>query len=116
MLNKQPPNRQIWLSSPVSGPKRFDWVVLAEDPDPDPDPSSLEKEVDEAGNHHQQQQQQQQQEGEKEEERQERGRGRRGGEGEGGGEWVYLRDGSTLSGLLEAEVGVGVVVGEGVGE
>lgn len=27
MLNKQPPNRQIWLSSPVSGPKRYDWVV-----------------------------------------------------------------------------------------
>ena len=26
MLNKQPPNRQIWLSSPVSGPKRYDWV------------------------------------------------------------------------------------------
>ena len=27
MINKQPPNRQIWLSSPVSGPKRFDWVA-----------------------------------------------------------------------------------------
>lgn len=27
MLNKQPPNKQIWLSSPVSGPKRYDWVV-----------------------------------------------------------------------------------------
>ena len=27
MLNKQPPNKQIWLSSPVSGPKRFDYVV-----------------------------------------------------------------------------------------
>ncbi|KAI9681261.1 MAG: Mitochondrial chaperone Frataxin [Caeruleum heppii] len=25
VLNKQPPNRQIWLSSPVSGPKRYDW-------------------------------------------------------------------------------------------
>lgn len=93
----------------MSGPKRFDWVVLAEDPDPDPDPSSLEKEVDEAGSHHHQQQQQ----GEKEEEKQEKGRRRRGG-GEGGGEWVYLRDGSTLSGLLEAEVGV--VAGEGEGE
>lgn len=27
ILNKQPPNKQIWLSSPVSGPKRFDWVL-----------------------------------------------------------------------------------------
>ncbi|KAI5799830.1 arabinogalactan endo-1,4-beta-galactosidase [Geopyxis carbonaria] len=25
VLNKQPPNKQIWLSSPVSGPKRYDW-------------------------------------------------------------------------------------------
>ncbi|CAD6886510.1 unnamed protein product [Tilletia caries] len=25
VLNKQPPNRQIWLSSPSSGPKRFDY-------------------------------------------------------------------------------------------
>ncbi|KAJ3315174.1 hypothetical protein HDV04_004315 [Boothiomyces sp. JEL0838] len=24
VLNKQPPNKQIWLSSPISGPKRFD--------------------------------------------------------------------------------------------
>ena len=69
MLNKQPPNKQIWLSSPVSGPKRYDWVAKVE--------------------------------GE--------------GEGEGGvngkGEWVYLRDGSTLGELLEREVGVRV--GEG---
>jgi len=27
VLNMQKPNRQIWLSSPVSGPKRFDLVV-----------------------------------------------------------------------------------------
>ncbi|KAG0567978.1 hypothetical protein M758_7G173700 [Ceratodon purpureus] len=27
VLNKQTPNRQLWLSSPVSGPARFDWVV-----------------------------------------------------------------------------------------
>lgn len=27
VLNKQPPNKQIWLSSPRSGPKRYDWVV-----------------------------------------------------------------------------------------
>ena len=25
VLNKQAPNRQIWLSSPVSGPSRFNW-------------------------------------------------------------------------------------------
>ena len=30
VLNKQPPNKQIWLSSPISGPKRFDWVVSGE--------------------------------------------------------------------------------------
>lgn len=33
VINKQPPNKQIWLSSPVSGPNRFDlykgsWVSL----------------------------------------------------------------------------------------
>lgn len=33
VINKQPPNKQIWWSSPVSGPKRFDlvdgkWVYL----------------------------------------------------------------------------------------
>ena len=27
VLNKQTPNRQIWLSSPISGPKRFDLDV-----------------------------------------------------------------------------------------
>lgn len=26
VINKQTPNRQIWLSSPVSGPKRYDWT------------------------------------------------------------------------------------------
>lgn len=26
VINKQPPNQQIWLASPVSGPKRFDYV------------------------------------------------------------------------------------------
>ncbi|WFD32632.1 ferroxidase [Malassezia sp. CBS 17886] len=25
VINKQPPSKQIWLSSPVSGPKRFDY-------------------------------------------------------------------------------------------
>ncbi|CAN7992817.1 unnamed protein product, partial [Ixodes hexagonus] len=26
VINKQTPNRQIWLSSPLSGPKRYDFV------------------------------------------------------------------------------------------
>lgn len=26
VINKQPPNKQIWLSSPTSGPKRYDYV------------------------------------------------------------------------------------------
>lgn len=26
VINKQPPNKQIWLSSPLSGPKRYDWI------------------------------------------------------------------------------------------
>ncbi|GAO16262.1 hypothetical protein UVI_02000410 [Ustilaginoidea virens] len=30
VINKQPPNKQIWLSSPVSGPKRYDWCILGE--------------------------------------------------------------------------------------
>lgn len=30
VLNKQPPNKQIWLSSPISGPKRYDWVLDGE--------------------------------------------------------------------------------------
>lgn len=30
VINKQPPNKQIWLSSPISGPKRYDWCVLGE--------------------------------------------------------------------------------------
>ena len=25
VINKQSPNRQIWLSSPISGPSRFDY-------------------------------------------------------------------------------------------
>jgi len=27
VLNKEPPNKQIWISSPISGPKRYDWVI-----------------------------------------------------------------------------------------
>ena len=30
VINKQPPNKQIWLSSPLSGPKRYDWCLLGE--------------------------------------------------------------------------------------
>jgi len=25
VINKQPPNMQVWLSSPTSGPKRYDY-------------------------------------------------------------------------------------------
>lgn len=56
VLNKQPPNKQIWLSSPISGPKRYDWV-------------------ERAGTAY-------------------------------GGEWTYLRDGSTLDALLATEINV----------
>ncbi|KAL5593964.1 hypothetical protein BROUX41_001016 [Berkeleyomyces rouxiae] len=58
VINKQPPNKQIWLSSPISGPKRYDFVV---------DKSMME-----------------------------------------GGNWIYLRDGSTMDGLLLSEMGVDV--------
>lgn len=27
VINRQTPNKQIWLSSPVSGPKRYDLVL-----------------------------------------------------------------------------------------
>ncbi|KAI0307589.1 Frataxin-like domain-containing protein [Multifurca ochricompacta] len=27
VINKQPPNKQIWLSSPLSGPKRFNFDI-----------------------------------------------------------------------------------------
>lgn len=30
VLNKQPPNQQIWLSSPFSGPRRFEWSAADE--------------------------------------------------------------------------------------
>ena len=66
VLNKQPPNKQIWLSSPVSGPKRFDWVLFGEGMDQK--------------------------------------------EGGGSGEWVYIRDGTTLSELLRKEIGMEVTV------
>ncbi|TVY41972.1 Frataxin-like protein, mitochondrial [Lachnellula subtilissima] len=62
VLNKQPPNKQIWLSSPISGPKRYDFVMASEGQDAK--------------------------------------------EGTGSGEWVYLRDGSTLNEVLASEIGV----------
>ncbi|KAF9243795.1 hypothetical protein BU15DRAFT_42640 [Melanogaster broomeanus] len=31
VINKQPPNKQIWLSSPHSGPKRYDYVPATDD-------------------------------------------------------------------------------------
>ena len=64
MLNKQPPNHQIWLSSPTSGPKRFDWAISGE--------------------------------------------GMNYKEGSGEGDWVYLRDGSTLEDILRKELGFSV--------
>jgi frataxin len=62
VINKQPPNKQIWLSSPKTGPKRFDYVMLSEGQDAK--------------------------------------------EGTGRADWVYLRDGSTLTDLLQVEIGV----------
>lgn len=31
VMNKQPPNKQIWLSSPFSGPARYDYVKKDDD-------------------------------------------------------------------------------------
>lgn len=62
VINKQPPNKQIWLSSPITGPKRFDWVVAGE------------------GQHTKQE--------------------------SGTGEWIYLRDGTSLTQLLRKELGI----------
>jgi len=62
VINKQPPNKQIWLSSPKSGPKRYDWVV--------------------------------------------RGEGQGDKQGTAVGEWMYIRDGSTLAKLFRDELGV----------
>lgn len=64
VINKQPPNKQIWLSSPMSGPKRYDYVVLGE------------------GQHEKQD--------------------------TAAGDWVYLRDGTTLSELFKKEIGVDI--------
>lgn len=49
VINKQPPNKQIWLSSPVSGPKRYDliggkWITLRDNTSLT---ETLKKELDE---------------------------------------------------------------------
>ena len=61
VINKQPPNKQIWLSSPITGPKRFDWVMKD---------------------------------------------GMQQKEGTGEGDWIYLRDGTSLTDLLRDELDV----------
>lgn len=76
VLNKQPPNKQIWLSSPVSGPKRYDWVLRSSGGmHSKQDTEGSEGDVGDDGTL-------------------------------GGGKWVYLRDGSSLSELLKDELGV----------
>ncbi|QIW96807.1 hypothetical protein AMS68_002325 [Peltaster fructicola] len=68
VINKQPPNKQIWLSSPITGPKRYDWSISGE---------SMDQK-----------------------------------EGSGTGEWIYIRDGSSLSDLLRKELGIDATVGD----
>ncbi|KAH8759898.1 hypothetical protein F5883DRAFT_142094 [Diaporthe sp. PMI_573] len=62
VINKQPPNRQVWLSSPISGPKRYDYVVSGE--------GQSQKEDTAVG------------------------------------DWVYIRDGSTLGELFLKELNI----------
>ncbi|KAL8683535.1 MAG: hypothetical protein Q9224_006675 [Gallowayella concinna] len=88
VLNKQPPNRQIWLSSPISGPKRYDYLVIPL--------SSSHSQTGDAST------------GVDGAPGSEEGITRQ----EGKGEWIYLRDGSTLSGLLSEELGVEMEAGE----
>lgn len=68
MINKQPPNKQIWLSSPLTGPKRFDWALHGD---------SMQHK-----------------------------------EGGATGEWIYLRDETSLSDLLRKEIGIDVTLEE----
>ncbi|CAI7631636.1 unnamed protein product [Penicillium glandicola] len=63
VLNKQPPNKQIWLSSPISGPKRYDWIVEGDYMHEKQDSRPFVN-----------------------------------------GQWIYLRDGSNLTDLLNAEL------------
>lgn len=105
VLNKQPPNKQVWLSSPVSGPKRYDWVATAEAGSVTGDGGGVMAGRENVYGM-----------GAEEARGREKGSGEDGGgdgdgEGERGveaereGRWVYLRDGSTLTGCLEEEVG-----------
>ncbi|KAL8835661.1 MAG: hypothetical protein Q9176_006782 [Flavoplaca citrina] len=80
VFNKQPPNKQIWLSSPISGPKRYDYVLTS--------PSAPETADDMTGG----------------DGAARSGVGVHGGERKG--DWIYLRDGTTLTRLLKEELGV----------
>ncbi|KAF4339995.1 regulator of mitochondrial iron homeostasis [Fusarium beomiforme] len=66
IINKQPPNKQIWLSSPISGPKRYDWCLIGE--------------------------------------------GQNEKEGTAVGDWIYVRDGSSLNQVFSEELGVDIDV------
>jgi frataxin len=70
VLNKQPPNRQIWLSSPISGPKRYDWILEGD---------RMHEKQDTREFAH--------------------------------GQWVYLRDGSNLTDLLNGEMSLSLPKG-----
>ncbi len=62
VINKQPPNKQIWLSSPKTGPKRYDYVILGDGQQDKQDTAC--------------------------------------------GEWMYLRDSSTMNQLFIEEIGI----------
>ena len=84
VMNKQPPNKQIWLSSPVSGPKRFDYVA------------SVVRSVSTSTNVRQQEQDQT---GEED-----------ASKAKAEGEWIYLRDRTRLKDLLESELGMSLSI------
>ncbi|KPI41951.1 Frataxin-like protein [Cyphellophora attinorum] len=77
VINKQPPNKQIWLSSPLSGPKRYDYQApgAGQDAKEGTDAASLSVDVEGKITDY-----------------------------DHGGRWVYLRDGSGLSELLKNEL------------
>ncbi|KAL9621600.1 MAG: hypothetical protein Q9160_003992 [Pyrenula sp. 1 TL-2023] len=105
VLNKQPPNRQIWISSPISGPKRYDWVEgtgVGGSGGQDIKEGTEDVSTGAGGVKGMEM-------GEKGEQLE--------GLGIGKGRWVYLRDGTELVGLLRREVGVDLEEGgEGEGE
>ena len=67
IIKKQPSNRQIWLNSPISGQKYYDWVGLGGG-------GSSETQDTEDGIQF--------------------------------GKWLYLKDGSNMSMLLNTELGL----------